>query len=66
MTNKEYDVVIVGGSFGGTVAGKVAAEKGLNTLIIERASVPGLATKNTYQSAPKLLTQHRLGMPKLF
>jgi flavin-dependent dehydrogenase len=41
MSSQQYDVVIVGGSFGGTVAGKVAAEKGLNTLIVERASVPG-------------------------
>jgi len=41
MANQKYDVVIVGGSFGGCVAGKVAAEKGLNTLIVERSSVPG-------------------------
>ncbi len=38
MVEQKYDVVIVGGSFGGCVAGKVAAEKGLNALIIERAS----------------------------
>jgi flavin-dependent dehydrogenase len=41
MAKQKYDVVIVGGSFGGCVAGKVAAEKGLNALIVERAQVPG-------------------------
>jgi len=41
MPNEKYDVVIVGGSFGGCVAGKIAAEKGLKTLIIERGVAPG-------------------------
>ena len=41
MSEPKYDVIIVGASFGGCVAGKVAAEKGLKTLIVERASVPG-------------------------
>lgn len=41
MAEQEYDVIIVGASFGGCVAGKVLAEKGLKTLIVERASVPG-------------------------
>ena len=41
MAEQEYDVIVVGASFGGCVAGKVLAEKGLKTLIVERASVPG-------------------------
>ncbi|MHA1385364.1 MAG: FAD-dependent oxidoreductase, partial [Candidatus Helarchaeota archaeon] len=31
-----YDVLIVGGGPGGAIAGKVAAEKGLKTIIFER------------------------------
>lgn len=41
MAERKYDVIVVGASFGGCVAGKVAAEKGLKTLVLERASVPG-------------------------
>ena len=41
MAQQKYDVVIVGASFGGCTAAKVAAEKGLKTLMVERASVPG-------------------------
>jgi electron transfer flavoprotein-quinone oxidoreductase len=38
---KNYDVIIVGGGPGGTVAGRYAAEKGLKTLILERGRTPG-------------------------
>lgn len=41
MAEQKYDVVVVGGSFGGLVAGKTAAEKGLKTLILERGAQPG-------------------------
>lgn len=41
MAEKKYDVIIVGASFGGCVAAKVAAEKGLKTLVVERGSAPG-------------------------
>jgi electron transfer flavoprotein-quinone oxidoreductase len=41
MSNQKYDVVIDRGSFGGLMAGKEAAEKGLKTLILERGRKPG-------------------------
>jgi electron transfer flavoprotein-quinone oxidoreductase len=41
MTLNKYDVLIVGGSFGGLAAGKEAAEKGLKTLIVERGREVG-------------------------
>lgn len=41
MTNQNYDVIVVGGSFAGLVAGKTAAENGLKTLILERGNRPG-------------------------
>jgi len=41
MANKNYDVIVVGGSFGGLAAGKTAAENGLKTLILERGTNPG-------------------------
>ncbi len=37
----EYDVVIVGGGPGGSVAAKVAAENGLKTVFFERGRKPG-------------------------
>lgn len=37
---KRYDVVIVGGSIAGSVAGRFLAEKGFKTLIIEAAKTP--------------------------
>ncbi len=40
MTSK-YDVVIVGGGPGGSLAAKTACEKGLKTVFIERARKPG-------------------------
>ncbi|TFG23869.1 MAG: NAD(P)/FAD-dependent oxidoreductase [Promethearchaeota archaeon] len=38
---KEYDIVIVGGGPGGSMAAKVAAEKGLKTIFFERGRKPG-------------------------
>nr|MDO8084906.1 NAD(P)/FAD-dependent oxidoreductase [Candidatus Sigynarchaeum springense] len=38
---KKYDVVIVGGGPGGSLAAKTASEKGLKTIFIERARKPG-------------------------
>ena len=36
-----YDIIIVGGGPGGSVAAKTAAEKGLNTIFFERGRKPG-------------------------
>jgi len=36
-----YDVIVVGAGPGGTAAAKVAAEKGLKVLLLERARTPG-------------------------
>lgn len=37
----DYDVIVVGAGPGGTAAAKVAAEKKLNVLLLERARTPG-------------------------
>lgn len=39
--NEEYDVVVVGSGAGGLVAAITAAEQGLNTVVVEKASVWG-------------------------
>ena len=33
---ENYDILVVGGGPGGSIAGKTAAEKGLKTIIFER------------------------------
>jgi digeranylgeranylglycerophospholipid reductase len=38
---EEYDVIVVGAGFGGPVAAKKCAEAGLQTLMVERATIPG-------------------------
>lgn len=38
---KKYDLIIVGGGPGGSVAAKTAAESGLKTIFFERGTVPG-------------------------
>ncbi len=38
---EKYDVLVVGGGPGGIIAGKVAAEKGLKTVIFERGGKYG-------------------------
>ena len=38
---KEYDIVVVGGGPGGSMAAKVAAEKGLKVVFFERGRKPG-------------------------
>ena len=37
----KYDVIVVGGGPGGAIAGKIAAENGLKTIVFERGRVPG-------------------------
>ena len=37
---ENYDVVIVGGSIAGSIAGKYLAEAGMKTLIVEVAKTP--------------------------
>ncbi|MCL4558089.1 MAG: NAD(P)/FAD-dependent oxidoreductase [Deltaproteobacteria bacterium] len=37
----KYDVIVVGGGPGGSVAGMTAASRGLRTLVLERAARPG-------------------------
>jgi len=41
MTQKEYDVVVIGAGFGGPVAAKKCADAGLKTLMLERSENPG-------------------------
>ena len=38
---KTYDLIVVGAGPGGSVAAKIAAEKGLNTIFFERGRIPG-------------------------
>jgi len=38
---KKYDLIVVGGGPGGSVAAKTAAESGLKTIFFERGTVPG-------------------------
>ncbi|MGQ4875932.1 MAG: NAD(P)/FAD-dependent oxidoreductase [Promethearchaeia archaeon] len=41
MAENEYDVIVVGAGPGGSVAAKIAAEKGLKTIFFERGRKPG-------------------------
>ncbi len=41
VSMSKYDVIIVGGGPGGSVAAKTAAESGLKTIFFERGTVPG-------------------------
>ncbi|MBU4359995.1 MAG: FAD-dependent oxidoreductase, partial [Actinobacteria bacterium] len=38
---KRYDLIVVGGGPGGSVAAKTAAESGLKTIVLERGIKPG-------------------------
>jgi len=38
---KKYDLIVVGGGPGGSIAAKTAAESGLKTIFFERGTVPG-------------------------
>jgi flavin-dependent dehydrogenase len=49
-----YDVIIVGGGPGGSLAGKTAAELGLSALILERGSYPGAKNASGCALSPKL------------
>ena len=49
-----YDLIIVGGGPGGSLAGKTAAELGLSALILERGSYPGAKNASGCALSPKL------------
>jgi len=49
-----YDVIVVGTGPGGSIAGKTAAELGLNTLMLERGSYPGAKNASGCALSPKL------------
>jgi electron transfer flavoprotein-quinone oxidoreductase len=51
---KEYDVVVVGAGVAGSLASKLAAEKGLKTLLLERGEVPGEKLALNTGFAPKV------------
>lgn len=51
---EEYDVVIVGGGPGGSIAAKVAAEKGLKTIFFERGRKSGEKNSSGCGLGPRL------------
>ncbi len=51
---QKYDVLVVGGGPGGSIAGKVAAEKGLKTIIFERGRKAGEKNASGVGLTPKI------------
>ncbi len=51
---QKYDVLVVGGGPGGSIAGKVAAEKGLKTVIFERGKKAGEKNASGVGLTPKI------------
>ncbi|MHA1384910.1 MAG: NAD(P)/FAD-dependent oxidoreductase [Candidatus Helarchaeota archaeon] len=51
---EEYDVLVVGGGPGGSIAGKTAAEKGLKTIIFERGKKCGEKNASGVGLVPKI------------
>lgn len=51
---EKFDVLVVGGGPGGSIAGKVAAEQGLKTLIFERGKIPGEKNASGVGLTPKI------------
>jgi len=52
--NMKYDVIVVGGGPGGSIAGKIAAENGLKTIIFERGRNPGEKNASGVGLTPKI------------
>ncbi|MHA1310013.1 MAG: NAD(P)/FAD-dependent oxidoreductase [Candidatus Helarchaeota archaeon] len=50
----KYDVIVVGGGPGGSIAGKTAAENGLKTIIFERGQNPGEKNASGVGLTPKI------------
>ncbi|MHA1147455.1 MAG: NAD(P)/FAD-dependent oxidoreductase [Promethearchaeota archaeon] len=50
----KYDVLVVGGGPGGSIAGKIAAENGLNTIIFERGKKAGEKNASGVGLTPKI------------
>jgi len=50
----KYDVIVVGGGPGGSIAGKVAAENGLKTIVFERGRAPGEKNASGVGLTPKI------------
>ncbi|MHA1283363.1 MAG: NAD(P)/FAD-dependent oxidoreductase [Promethearchaeota archaeon] len=51
---QKYDVLVVGGGPGGLIAGKIAAENGLNTIIFERGKKSGEKNASGVGLTPKI------------
>jgi len=51
---EKYDVIVVGGGPGGSIAGKVSAEKGLKTIIFERGKKCGEKNASGVGLVPKI------------
>ncbi len=51
---QKYDVLVVGGGPGGSIAGKIAAEKGLKTIIFERGKKAGEKNASGVGLTPKI------------
>ncbi|MHA1893048.1 MAG: NAD(P)/FAD-dependent oxidoreductase [Candidatus Helarchaeota archaeon] len=56
---EKYDVLVVGGGPGGAIAGKVAAEKGLKTIIFERGKKCGEKNASGVGLVPKIWRDFR-------
>jgi len=61
----EYDLIIVGAGPGGSTAAKFAAEKGLKTIIFERAKVPGQKNCSGTALSPKVFRDFKYLKPDL-
>ena len=50
---EKYDVVSIGGGIAGSIAARLAAEGGLNSLLVERAKTPRDKSPKSRPTTPK-------------